>query len=363
MKKFILLILFLFTVLFFSSSKVNAQTGADCSYKNYEWESYRCFEVFNSCQKACSDKAKGSYLDEVSPADKYNACMKASDCHGKTQACRDQAWADYQACKNADKNEEKTPKEAAKKETATDFVEFINGLPYILLNPKVETVKVTYLDSENNGQLKIATDNDDIPQDIKELFEKFKPMTDEEFKEIWNSRPNDLATDEDRIVEIGTGQDLKKGYWWSSDAGAVISSPSWEDIKFKEPIKNNNTQKILRMVELDQGQLEVKLKDPEPQNKFGVQGDFFDLFVIQTHFWISQSQDKKMAVIGVYEGEVEVKTKDGKTVKVKPNEGKPGVVVVSQKLSPVKLGVVGLVLVVIIGGVVLLLKKRGRKRK
>ncbi|MBI4035919.1 S-layer homology domain-containing protein [Candidatus Daviesbacteria bacterium] len=85
--------------------KPQQQTGTDCSYKNYEWESYRCFEVFNSCQKVCSDNAKGSYLDEVSPADKYDACMKASDCHGKTQVCRDQAWANYQACKNAGKQE------------------------------------------------------------------------------------------------------------------------------------------------------------------------------------------------------------------------------------------------------------------
>lgn len=65
-----------------------------------------------------------------------------------------------------------------------------------------------------------------------------------------------------------------------------------------------------------------------------------------------------MAVIGVYEGEVEVKTKDGQAIKVKPSGDKPGVVVVSRQLSVFKLTIVGVILAVIVSGIVWLIKKK-----
>ena len=69
-------------------------------------------------------------------------------------------------------------------------------------------------------------------------------------------------------------------------------------------------------------------------------------------------QPGKQTLVGVYEGQVEVKTKDGKTTTVSPNGDKPGVVVISQKLSSVKLALTGLVPVVVIIGIVLFLKKK-----
>ena len=60
----------------------------------------------------------------------------------------------------------------------------------------------------------------------------------------------------------------------------------------------------------------------------------------------------------VYEGEVEVKTKDGKTISVTPDGDQPGVVVISQKLSPVKLAFFVVVLAVVAGGAFLIIKRK-----
>lgn len=158
-----------------------------------------------------------------------------------------------------------------------------------------------------------------------------------------------------------TSNAMQIQYIWAADSGSVINVPKWTEIKFLKPVLDEKTQEIKRMLKLDKGELEIKVKNIDPKNKFGVQGDFFDLFVVGTHFWVSQSQDKKMAVVGVYEGEVEVKTSDGKTVKVAPENGEPGVLVVSQKLSVVKLAIVGLVLAGAIGGVLFLKRKKRRK--
>lgn len=82
-----------------------------------------------------------------------------------------------------------------------------------------------------------------------------------------------------------------------------------------------------------------------------------------THYWVSYDPDNKETVVGVYEGEVEVKTKDGKTTTVTPSGDKPGVVVVSKKLSVTKLAIFGLVLAAVLGAVVLLIKRRHRLSK
>lgn len=96
-----------------------------------------------------------------------------------------------------------------------------------------------------------------------------------------------------------------------------------------------------------------------------------------THFWVKFNKDKRLTSVGVYEGEVEFKTREGKALKVTPvrdestglAQNKPGVAVVVDKLSPVKLGITGLVLLGIIGGAIFLLRRKfivrgfGKKRR
>lgn len=152
--------------------------------------------------------------------------------------------------------------------------------------------------------------------------------------------PEDSKTDSFSAV----GQDKNLQYKWGGDAGAVIHISKGSEGSFIRP-----TQDLKRVIKLDKGELEIKVKNANSKEKFGVQTDFLDIVVIGTHFWVKNDPDRKLALVGVYEGKVEVKTKDGQTTTVSPNGDKPGVVAVAQKLSVAKLAVAGLVLAVIIG--------------
>lgn len=80
-----------------------------------------------------------------------------------------------------------------------------------------------------------------------------------------------------------------------------------------------------------------------------------------THFWVFYNKDKSLTAVGVYKGKVEVKSNDGKTTDVSPHGDKSGVILVSQKISAIKLFLAGLVLVGIVGGAVWHIKKRELK--
>lgn len=154
------------------------------------------------------------------------------------------------------------------------------------------------------------------------------------------------------------GTSNTKRYSWDTNSGAVINTSSWKNVEFKEPIVDE--QEITRTVKFKgPGEVEVMVKNTDPiQNKVKVETDFFDLFVIQTHFWINQDPDKKVAVVGVYEGEVEIRSKDGKTIRIKPEGDKPGTVVISKKLSVAKLVTISAATAVIIVGLAWLVKKK-----
>lgn len=85
--------------------------------------------------------------------------------------------------------------------------------------------------------------------------------------------------------------------------------------------------------------------------------------VRRTHFWVSYDKNKNLSTVGVYEGKVEVKTKDGKISTVIPNGDKPGVVVVAQKLSITKLALAGVVLVALAIGLVLIIRRKMKKQR
>ncbi|MDP3973752.1 MAG: hypothetical protein Q8P92_02880 [Candidatus Daviesbacteria bacterium] len=116
-----------------------------------------------------------------------------------------------------------------------------------------------------------------------------------------------------------------------------------------------------RQIDILKGTIEVNrvgiFSPDSEQQDTGASTEFIDLFVIGTHYWVTHEPGKQ-TLVGVYEGEVEVKTKDGKTIRVSPEAGKPGVVVITRKLSPVKLAVTGLILAVVVGGIVLILRKK-----
>lgn len=157
------------------------------------------------------------------------------------------------------------------------------------------------------------------------------------------------------------------------ESGIILQSEEWGKPYIQE-LADEATNKVMspflespdeftKRVIFQQGDMEVKVINANPTvNKVSVDvDDFFDIFVIQTHFRVAYDPDKKLGVVNVYEGEVEVRTKDGKTVKVRPAGEKPGVVVITKKFSVPKLALAGLALGGILGGVFLIVK-RGRGR-
>lgn len=81
-----------------------------------------------------------------------------------------------------------------------------------------------------------------------------------------------------------------------------------------------------------------------------------------THFWVSYNKEKKLSTVGVYKGEVEVKTRGSdKSSLVSPNGDRPGVIVVTQKLSMIKIATSLVVVLTAIVAIFRFLKRRGKK--
>ena len=115
---------------------------------------------------------------------------------------------------------------------------------------------------------------------------------------------------------------------------------------------------------LEEGEVEiVKASDYSESGTFGIKSPNGFFTVSHTHFLVSYDKDKNQTTLVVYDGEVSVKTNDGQTTTVSPKDGKPGAIVIAQKLSPVKLALVGLVAIGIIGGVVWFFKRKTSKKK
>ncbi|MDP3973753.1 MAG: FecR family protein [Candidatus Daviesbacteria bacterium] len=183
---------------------------------------------------------------------------------------------------------------------------------------------------------------------------KVKSPSLDDFIQVAPERKPISVTYLDAVITGADPEPTQLGYPWGPDAGAVISLPQGTEVEL-----GTNA----RSVKLNQGEIEVKIQNNNSQNPFKIHSGSLTVVAPRTHFWVSQNSDKNQTVIGVYRGEVQVTTQDGQTATVVPAGDKPGVVVISQKLSPVKLSVAGFVLIAIVGGIVLFLNKRSKRRK
>lgn len=108
---------------------------------------------------------------------------------------------------------------------------------------------------------------------------------------------------------------------------------------------------------LKSGAVDV-IVEPKNGKSFEMQTPNAEIMVIGTEFSVIYNQKENKTLLAVYKGKVEVKTRDGKNTTVTPDRDNPGVVVVSQKLSIIKLALAGLVLVAVVGGVFMILKRK-----
>lgn len=90
-----------------------------------------------------------------------------------------------------------------------------------------------------------------------------------------------------------------------------------------------------------------------------------ELFIVQTHFTVFFNSKLSKTYVVVYEGEVSVKAKGKKeTVNTSPTDKEPGVLGVSSKLSPVKIGLSSFGLIAILSSFSALVKRsKGKKSK
>ncbi|MBI2338408.1 FecR domain-containing protein [Candidatus Daviesbacteria bacterium] len=401
MKKLILSIIILLTAVFFLPPKAEAQTSTDC-HEVFTKESNSCLKESTKCTNECVDKAEAAMSLTVDGG-KVNLECQRSVCDPASKTCNDQAMANFRACQDARKAKEKSVPEV-EKETSTPvfigewFSRFSKAIDGLIVLPEA-------FDAVLDNKFYLAPDIPDLSElSLEEMFQghwypnkdeedSYRPstLTTEGEQKAWEFLP-DYDPDEENITVIegqgeikmptssdfipitskggdtlqvtyldsavrSTSDTVQLGYTWSADSGSVMNVPQWSEIKFRKPVEIKGSTS--HTVELGQGEIEVKVRNNKPaENQFGVDAGWLGVTVSRTHFWISQSKDKKLAVIGVYEGEVEVKTKDGQTVKVKPDGGKPGVVVVSRQLSVFKLAAIGVILAVITGSIIWFLKKR-----
>lgn len=233
--------------------------------------------------------------------------------------------------------------------------------------PKQETKSATQTIDEWIMENHLEYNPDKIEQMEKERNEAFqkkaqlKEVMFEKAQQVWKLEMIKLQSES---LVGSTFELLWEGQWpdvktavFDAQSGVIIASDSWKNIYLQEL-----ADQITKNMIINQGEMEIKVINENPtEHKVSVEvGDFFDIFVIQTHFRVKYDPDKKLGVINVYEGEVELRTKDGKVAKIRPNGDTPGVIVVTQKLSVTKLIVASLALVGILVGAILIVKRRHR---
>lgn len=392
------------------AEQVEVQANPDC-HEVFTKESNTCLKESNECINSCVDKGTAAMSLTVDGGKVMKECTR-SVCDPASKACDDQATANFRACQDAKSTAKESVKEEAPPlEKPLDvpvfvgewFSRFSQAIDGLIALPGA-FADVVYEDKFHlAGDLPKLSEmsledfyqgnwypNDDTPDRSPSITVKDEqkawdfglldtPLTEKVSIVVLQGEAQLKGPDSPQFIPIApkggdtvqvsyfdstvkaTSDGVQLRYSWSADSGAVINVSKWSEIKFREPMKVSGSTS--HNVKLEQGEIEVRVRNTNPsENQFGVDAGWLGVTASRTHFWVSQSKDKKMAVIGVLEGEVEVKTRNGRTIKVAPDGDKPGVVVVSQKLSVVKLATTGLVVGGVIGGIIWLIKRRSSQK-
>lgn len=337
MKKIILP--FIIFSLFVLPQKLSAQEGVDCR-KIFDQDMKNCSTDFNSCQASCSDKTKkpdGSLY--INSGGIFSTCVKESDCHGKNSACGNQSLETYRICVRSGKQPETSEaKQVIPQQESKFFTQSIDD--WIM---------------ENHLEYN--------PQNIAPKPSQLQEKMFQKAREEWKSATKYMGEERQSTFEF-----LWEGEWPNvkavvidKESGIILQSDEWGK-PYVQELADEATNKVMspflessdeftKRVIFQQGDMEIKVINANPtKNKVSVEvDDFFDIFVIQTHFRVDYDLDKKTAQVDVYEGEVSIKTKDGKMATIKPNGDKPGVLLITKKRNLTKLALVGGLAVAIVG--------------
>src|SRR3989344_2853634 len=394
MKKFtclptgkILPIILLLITVFFLPPKADAQVNVDCR-KIFNKESYKCLTDSNACSDACmkeTEKPDGSAY--FNSGEIYQRCMKTSDCSGKSSECNQKSLDNFRTCSGT-KSEDKENSLAEKQpglpvfigEWLSKFSQAVGGLTAL---PEAFS-GIVYED-----QLDLAPDlptleevfqNFGTPPTLKDRFTSISfeegKTKDAQMSFIDSLDPYDVRINKGgQYVTLNPGEEIPDGSTISVRKQALFRAG---DHLFEvKPLTGHNEAVFHVRKNIDENAIwiepffnsgEVEVFKPKTTNDswqvfipFNLETPEAQVSSRQTHYSVSRNQDKKATLVLVYEGAVEVKTKDGKTTTVSPDGDEPGVVVISQKLSLVKLALVGLVLAGVIGSAIFFIRRKKKK--
>ena len=125
-------------------------------------------------------------------------------------------------------------------------------------------------------------------------------------------------------------------------------------------------------IRLKTGEIEVNVDQYFPSSGpsgsqgwgMSIYGPYYSAAIRGTHFWVKQEKEKQFTTVGVYKGTVEVKPKGSDMPAIiTPNGNKPGMIIISQKLSTTKLVIAGLAFVAVLIGIIFLAKIWHNKNK
>lgn len=379
MKKFILPIIFLVLLSFAKYSHAqDSQTSKDCLKERHNAE-YECGQIHLACVNRCS----GQYIDK---------CIGA--CFDEQYKCDDVAKAEYDKClkekpsetsvtSSQPQDEEQIEPEKSPQQMwhppifVGEWLKVINGLLYlddfIIFLWKHRTPEelaeidrqITFIESLDEDFVwdRTGTDIDGVIQKIEDEpdladdffnklndYPKFKPpqiLKERQQKEI--DRAYEEQTKNYQFLQDVEIDENGKPILIQTPQGTMKLSPTSRE---KAILRYKGNIPVL-----ESGQLEV-LEETKGENRTRIETPTAEIFVIGTNFFVSFNSKLKDSTILVYEGQVEVKTKDGKKATISPDGDEPGMMIVSQKLSPVKIIILGLSLATVAGGVVMILKRR-----
>lgn len=423
MKKLILPIIFAITFLLLLPQKTYSQTGQECM-KIFDKEMKDCSIEFNACSDACQKETKKpdgtAYFNS---GEIYPKCMKASNCQGKRSTCNEQALTNYRACGKSDKDSV----EAKKEDLKQDQNQQSNNSPApVWFADKMPIFTGDWLDvfSTGHGLLSFLYDTTTIvsksfvegdKQEVKEEGEArdyiyslsddyIKNVTGRGKEEILGRQPSigdevikqlkqpaegspfrlDVLKGQAEIKYPGsnTWAPLKVGdkippgatIFTGMDASTVLSIkdkgviqilPFTQIVVSEEGLDRAvQEKKTTTDIKLNMGDIEVSIPGGVFTGTLQITTPSSTTSIRGTHFWVTHNKDKNATTVGVYKGKVEVKPTGGKgPINIIPDKEGPGILVISQKLSPIKLGISGLVLLAIIGGITYFLRKRFFKKR
>ncbi|MBI2074616.1 MAG: hypothetical protein HYT83_02125 [Candidatus Levybacteria bacterium] len=346
MKKFILPIILVVFIFLLSPHVTYAGTDAECR-PIFDQDMKKCTENFNACIHLCGEETKKPDGDTYfNSGEVYSRCTKREQCSEKSSDCSAKALEDFWACRKSDKKPDiarlkKEPEVSSNESWLTNAQQVNDWIISNGLDLNIEKI-------ETGAQLE-RTPN--ITQEDKEAAKKAGAK---------NKFYLGMSFSETGLIKLpGSSEFIKidKARLWDFPLGSTIKA-------IDEPVKLFSSDGTVIIITPgseatlpETGPINILNGTVELEGQHDASTEFIDLFIIGTHYWITHEPTKE-TIVGVYQGQVKVKTKDGKVMTVEPQDGKPGVVVVAQKLSLAKLAMFGLVLAVAIGTVVLILKKK-----